>query len=99
MESFLQHIRSLSRYVQDLLAREGDKKATVRKVLRQARPKTLDDMLASGAKFVKKAAALKNTIKKLAANAPEGNRRYMEYRHARMRRTQYWSKLTRMNKT
>jgi hypothetical protein len=42
-------------------------------------------MLASGAKFVKKAAALKNTIKKLAANAPEGNRRYMEYRHARMR--------------
>ena len=84
-ESFLQHIRSLSRSVQDSLARKGDKKATVRTVLRQERPKTLDDMLASRAKFVKKAAALKNKIKKLAANAPEGNRRYMEYRHARMR--------------
>ena len=85
VDEFVNEIRAYALSCRGAILQRGDDQAVVADALKLQNPLTLTRMLANRKQYIKRAKTLKAKLARLSLHAPAAHRRYMKFRHARMR--------------
>ena len=85
VDEIVNEIRAYALSCRGAILQRGDDQAVVSDALKLQNPLTLSQMLANRKKYIKRAKTLKAKLARLSLHAPAAHRRYVKFRHARMR--------------